>query len=75
MTSGARPLRVEGRESFPLATHRVEVLRAEGAVQLLLMIDGFPAGPDRLANIFAGPETADQLQSIVDHLRGLRWES
>jgi hypothetical protein len=67
-------VKVEGRASFPLASHRIEVLRAEGAVQLVLVVDGFPDGARRVANLFAGPETAGELAALAEHLRGLEWK-
>lgn len=73
MNAPARAVKVEARAEFPLASHRIEVLRAEGAVQLVLLVDGFPGGPRRVANLFAGPETAGELVALAEHLRGLEW--
>lgn len=71
MSGAARQPRVTSRTQFPLSTHRVEIVEAEGAVQMVLLVDGFPAGPVRLANIFMEEGSADELQAVVDHLRGL----
>jgi hypothetical protein len=51
---------------FPLGTHQVAVVEVAGAVQLHLGIGGFPAGDLLLANIFVGPETAQQLRALAD---------
>jgi hypothetical protein len=64
--SGARPARVTPRAVFPLGTHQVSVVEVAGAVQMHLGIDGFPAGEMLLANIFVGPDTADQLRALAN---------
>lgn len=71
MSGAAKPLRVEGRRSFPLSTHRVEVLQAEGAVQLRFFVDGFPAGSICVANIFVEAGTLAEWRAIGDHLEGI----
>ena len=76
--SGALPVRVEGRAAFPLAQWTVEVLRAEGAVQLRLFAGAFDDGAGgvrrlSMANVFAGPATAGELRALADHLEGLEW--
>ena len=74
MSAGAQPLRVTARDRFPLAQIAVEVLQAEGAVQLCWLSEGWPEGPRRVAaNVFAGPETAEQLRAIARHLESLEW--
>jgi hypothetical protein len=62
----AHTTRVTPRGVFPLGTHQVSVVEVAGAVQLHLGIDGFPAGDVLLANIFVGPDTADQLRALAD---------
>jgi hypothetical protein len=62
----AHTTRVTPRGVFPLGTHQVSVVEVAGAVQLHLGIGGFPAGEMLLANIFVGPDTADQLRALAD---------
>lgn len=77
--SGAQPVRVAARQRFDVAEWVVDVLQAEGAVQLLLVAPGVPserATASRgvtIGNAFAGPGTAAQLRAIADHLEGLEW--
>jgi hypothetical protein len=72
--SGARPSRVVTRGLFDLGSHQLAVVDVEGAVALHIGVGGFPAGPLLLANIFATPDTADQLQAVVDCWRGVAWD-
>ncbi len=72
--SGAQAVRVTGRSLFDLAEGlRVEVLQAEGTVQLLLVQRG-PIG-QRLVkgNAFVEPGTAEALRDLAEEIaRGLR---
>lgn len=70
MSGAAKPLRVDRRTSFPLGSHRVEVLEAEGAVQLRFFIDGFPTGSVCVANIFCDADTVGEWGAIGAYLEG-----
>jgi hypothetical protein len=68
----ATAARVTGRQDFPLAGLRVQVLQAEGEVQLLWFGQGAPEGEVRLmASRFAGQGTAAELRAIADYLDGV----
>ncbi len=54
------------RAVFPLGTHQVSVVEVAGAVHLHLGIGGCPAGDLLLANLFVGPDTAQQLRALAD---------
>jgi hypothetical protein len=72
--TGAQAVRVKARSLFDLAEGlRIEVLQAEGAVQLLLVQRG-PMGRRLVrGNVFADDGTADELREVADEIaRGLR---
>lgn len=70
----ARQVVVTARHHFPLADLEVEVLRAEGTVQLIYRAHGWEGAPrSPLSNQFAGPGTAAQLRAIADHLDCIDW--
>lgn len=72
--TGAQAARVDRRAMFDLGEGlRMEVLQAEGAVQLLLVARG-PKG-ERVVkgNAFADGDTADDVRDLADEIgRGLR---
>ncbi len=70
--SGAQALRVTRRSAFVVSSHRFDLIDAEGAVQLLVFLDANAPGRC-LTNLFCGADTADQLQAVVDELRGRTW--
>ncbi len=72
--TGAQAVRVDRRAMFDLAEGlRVEVLQAEGAVQLVLVQRGASGERVVKGNAFADADTADDLRDLADEVaRGLR---
>ncbi len=72
--TGAQAVRVDRRAMFDLAEGlRVEVLQAEGAVQLVLVQRGASGERVVKGNAFADGDTADDLRDLADEVaRGLR---
>lgn len=57
---------------FPLCNDRLTVLQYCETVQLTLYQDGWPEGSRKVVgNLFCGPETAQELRAIADHIEAL----
>lgn len=72
--TGAQAVRVKSRAVFDLAEGlRIEVLDAEGAVQLVLVQRGSKGERVVKGNAFADADTAEELRALADEIaRGLR---
>lgn len=61
---------------FALSDLTVQVIEAEGTVQLVYRADGWPSGtPAPIANQFCDPGTAAQLRAVADHLDTINWRA
>lgn len=60
---------------FALSDLTVQILEAEGTVQLVYRAGGWPAGvPAPIANQFCDAGTAGQLRVKADHLDTIDWQ-